>query len=218
MTVPTLPTFPDGELDWSSCTGADCFLYDATASDNVDPSTVTMPFAGGYPTSVSNSLTGRYANTGYAANANGVKLVVRSLDNVTGVVFAAGNWSNNYGSGKPTETENYTASNNTLVVELSNRDGTAASLGPSSDYAAFAAAIGDEFSNVDGNSLLIRNTALTQATNGKYLGITTAYASEITNVDAQQQLEKGSMSSNLLVLDNVLVTRDESFTNTNIRL
>ena len=104
------------------------------------------------------------------------------------------------------------------VVELSNRDGTAASLGPSGDYAAFAAAIGDEFSNVDGNSLLIRNTALTQATNGKYLGITTAYASEITNVDAQQQLEKGSMSSNLLVLDNVLVTRDESFTNTNIRL
>ena len=218
MTVPTLPTFPDGELDWSSCTGADCFLYDATASDNVDPSTVNMPFEGGYPTSVSNSLTGRYANTGYAANANGVKLVVRSLDNVTGVVFAAGNWSNNYGPGKPTETENYTASNNTLVVELSNRDGTAASLGPSSDYAAFAAAIGDEFSNVDGNSLLIRNTALTQATNGEYLGITTAYASEITNVDAQQQLEKGSMSSNLLVLDNVLVTRDESFTNTNIRL
>lgn len=66
--------------------------------------------------------------------------------------------------------------------------------------------------------MLIRNTALAQAANDKYLGITTAYALEITNVDAQQQLEKGSMSSNLLVLDNVSVTRDESFTNTNIRI
>ena len=71
---------------------------------------------------------------------------------------------------------------------------------------------------MDGNSLLIRNTALSQAANNKYLGITTAFALEITNVDAQQQLEKGSMSSNQLVLDNVLVSHDESFSNTNIRI
>lgn len=218
MTVPALPTFPDGELDWSSCTGADCFLYDATASDNVDPSTITMPNNGGTPTQVSNSLVGRYDMTGRAANANGVKLVVKSLDSVSGAVFATGNWSNNYGQGRPIEDENYTANNNTLVVELANRQGTAASIGPGGDWATFAAAVGDEFSAMDGNSLLIRNTALAQAANDKYLGITTAYALGITNVDAQQQLEKGSMSSNLLVLDNVSVTRDESFTNTNIRL
>lgn len=218
MTVPTLPTFPDGELDWSSCTGADCFLYDATASDNVDPSSITMPYNSGTPTQVSNSLVGRYDTTGRAANANGVKLVVKSLDSVSGAVFATGNWSNNYGPGRPIEDENYTANNNTLVVELANRQGTAASIGPKGDWATFAAAVGDEFSAMDGNSLLIRNTALAQAANDKYLGITTAYALEITNVDAQQQLEKGSMSSNLLVLDNVSVTRDESFTNTNIRI
>ena len=218
MTVPTLPTFPDGELDWSSCTGADCFLYDATASDNVDPSKITMPWGSGSTTQVSNSLVGRYDMTGRAANANGVKLVVKSLDSVSGAVFATGNWSNNYGPGAPLEIENYTANNNTLVVELANREGTAASIGPTGDWATFAAAVGDEFSAMDGNSLLIRNTALAQAANGKYLGITTAYALEITNVDAQQQLEKGSMSSNLLVLDNVSVTRDESFTNTNIRI
>lgn len=218
MTVPTLPTFPDDELDWSSCTGADCFLYDATASDNVDPSSITMPFGSGSPTQVSNSLVGRYDSLGSAANANGVKLVVKSLDSVSGAVFATGNWSNNYGQGRPIEDENYTANNNTLVVELANRQGTAASIGPKGDWATFAAAVGDEFSAMDGNSLLIRNTALAQAANDKYLGITTAYALEITNVDAQQQLEKGSISSNLLVLDNVSVTRDESFTNTNIRI
>lgn len=130
MTVPTLPTFPDGELDWSSCTGADCFLYDATASDNVDPSSITMPYNAGTPTQVSNSLVGRYNTTGRAANANGVKLVVKSLDSVSGAVFATGNWSNNYGPGRPIEDENYTANNNTLVVELANRQGTAASIGP----------------------------------------------------------------------------------------
>ena len=177
-----------------------------------------MPYKDGTPTQVSNSLVGRYNTTGRAANANGVKLVVKSLDSVSGAVFATGNWSNNYGPGRPIEDENYTANNNTLVVELANRQGTAASIGPKGDWATFAAAVGDEFSAMDENSLLIRNTALAQAANDKYLGITTAYALEITNVDAQQQLEKGSMSSNLLVLDNVLVARDENFTNTNIRL
>lgn len=177
-----------------------------------------MPYNSGTPTQVSNSLVGRYDTTGRAANANGVKLVVKSLDSVSGAVFATGNWSNNYGPGRPIEDENYTANNNTLVVELANRQGTAASIGPKGDWATFAAAVGDEFSAMDGNSLLIRNTSLAQAANDKYLGITTAYALEITNVDAQQQLEKGSMSSNLLVLDNVSVTRDESFTNTNIRI
>ena len=207
---PALPEFP--ELDWSTtCTDQNCYFYEDDGSIEGSPANtaqltaVKLPSLNDPQQEISGSLIGRYGESGKDTDANGIRLVVTShygsIALVNGGIFAAGNFNNNTGPGLPVESQNYTANNNTLVIDLTNRWSSINVFESESETATIAAAIGDEFSSMNGNSLLIRNSIFGNSERGNLLGINTAFALGITNTDEYGQLEKGSMSHNLLVID-----------------
>lgn len=207
---PALPEFP--ELDWSTtCTDQNCYFYEDDGSIEGSPANtaqltaVKLPSLNDPQQEISGSLIGRYGESGKDTDANGIRLVVTahygSIPLVNGGIFAAGNFNNNAGPGLPVESQNYTANNNTLVIDLTDRWSSINVFESESETATIAAAIGDEFSSMNGNSLLIRNSIFGNSERGNLLGINTAFALGITNTDEYGQLEKGSMSHNLLVID-----------------
>ena len=209
---PALPEFPEAELDWSlTCKDQNCYFYEDDGSIEGSPentaqlTAVKLPSLNDPQQEISGSLIGRYGESGKDTDANGIRLVVTadngSLTLVNGGIFAAGNFNNNTGRGLPVESQNYTANNNTLVIDLLDRWSTITVFESESETATIAAAIGDEFSSMNGNSLLIRNSIFGNSERGNLLGINTAFALGITNTDEYGQLEKGSMSHNLLVID-----------------
>ena len=209
---PALPEFPEAELDWSlTCKDQNCYFYEDDGSIEGSPANtaqltaVKLPSLNDPQQEISGSLIGRYGESGKDTDANGIRLVVTShygsIPLVNGGIFAAGNFNNNAGPGLPVESQNYTANNNTLVIDLTDRWSVVNVFESESETATIAAAIGDEFSSMNGNSLLIRNSCFGNSERGNLLGINTAFALGITNTDEYGQLEKGSMSHNLLVID-----------------
>ena len=209
---PALPEFPEAELDWSlTCKDQNCYFYEDDGSIEGSPANtaqltaVKLPSLNDPQQEITGSLIGRYGETGKDTDANGIRFVVTahygSIPSVNGGIFAAGNFNNNTGSGLPVESQNYTANNNTLVIDLTDQRSVVNVFESESETATIAAAIGDEFSSMNGNSLLIRNSCFGNSERGNLLGINTAFALGITNTDEYGQLEKGSMSHNLLVID-----------------
>ena len=212
---PALPEFP--ELDWSTtCTDQNCYFYENDGSIEGSPANtaqltaVKLPSLNDPQQEITGTLIGRYGETGKDTDANGIRLVVTahygSLPSVNGGIFAAGNFNNNAGQGLPVESQNYTANNNTLVIDLTDRWSSITVFESESETATIAAAIGDEFSSMNGNSLLIRHASLSNSNTGNLLGINTAFALGITNTNEYGQFEKGSMSHNLLVIDDTTIT------------
>ena len=208
--IPEAPTLPDN-VDWSTdCpTGSStCVKYSGTA-DKSKLQTLFMPQNGGNAyIRVSKSLAAKSLER--AGDASDYRLVVTNMDDLTGVVYAT---TQRYSESEAASTAPIgQMNNNSVLIQLDNRDQEGVALaGISYGQAWFAAVSASELGQASSNSLLIKNSALKSEANGQRLlfaAVSTDRVKNATGQSGSKVASTGVLDNNLTILDNVSLQRE----------
>ena len=191
------------DVNWTpDCSDpASCAKYTGTESDMIN--TVDAPQSGG--SDYTNSLS-PFADGSAVGNHEGKTLLVSSLKDVQGFIFA---YSNTNGYITPSYMPSAVAKNNTLVIDLGNVDGVAHEIRGVNPYnvtVASVAGAGIARGGAADNQILMRDTSLS-------INAVSGFGDERPGwhmvAATVEQLEENS-SNNIAILDSVKLAMDPS--------